>query len=296
MKKTQILVGVLFFLSACSPGTPVTLRPAPTGTLRPTLAPTETATVSPTDTPAPTATASAIPTPTWMVQGPGDVTIPILLFHRIDVSPIDSRYYVPPERFDQELKVLHDWDYTSITTIMLVQAITMGRELPPHPVLITFDDGHLDNYENAFPIMKKYGFTGVLYIVGNYMGADGYLKKDQILEMHDAGWEIGSHSLNHLDLTKLDPDHQRREIVGSKEKLEQELGIDILTFAYPFGARNSAVTDYVRFAGYIAAMGAEGYTDKQGEWNLYNLQRVEIKGSETPTTFTRFLTWHSPIE
>lgn len=295
MKKLQIFVGVLFLLSACSSGTPVTLRAMPTGTRTiPTL--TETATVTPTDTPAPTATASRIPTPTWVVQGPGDVTVPILLFHRIDVSPIDSRYYVPPELFDKELKVLHDWDYTTITTTMLVQAITMGRELPPHPILITFDDGHLDNYENAFPIMKKYGFTGVLYIVGNYIGANDYLTKEQILEMHAAGWEVGSHSMRHLDLTTLSPDDQRREIVGSKEKLEQLLGIDILTFAYPFGARNSSVTDYVRFAGYIAAMGAEGYTDSQGAWNIYNLQRVEIKGSETPETFTRFLSWHEPVE
>jgi peptidoglycan/xylan/chitin deacetylase (PgdA/CDA1 family) len=219
-----------------------------------------------------------------------------LLFHRIAVSPIDSRYYVRPELFDAELQVLEDWDYTTISTVMLVQAITMGRALPPHPILITFDDGHLDNYENAFPIMKKHGFTGVLYIVGNYMGADGYMNREQILEMYDAGWEVGSHSMNHYDLTKLDPDGQRREIVGSKEKLEEMLGIDILTFAYPFGAKNSSVTDYVHFAGYIAAMGAEGYTDSQGEWNLYNLQRVEIKASETAETFTRFLTWHAPVE
>ena len=74
------------------------------------------------------------------------------------------------------------------------------------------------------------------------------------------------------------------------------LGIDILTFAYPFGAKDAAVMDYARFAGYIAAMGAEGYTDKQGDWNLYNLQRVEFKGSETPETFSRFLTWHEPVE
>lgn len=295
MKKLQILVGVLFLLSACSPGTPVTLRPAPTGT-RTIPTPTETATSSPTDTPAPTLTASPIPTATWVVQGPGDVTVPIVLFHRIDVSPIDSRYYVPPELFEKELKTLQDWDYTTITTTMLVQAITMGRELPPHPILITFDDGHLDNYTNAFPIMKKYGFTGVLYIVGNYVGADGYLNKEQILEMHAAGWEVGSHSMRHMDLTKLSPDDQRREIVGSKEKLEELLGIDILTFAYPFGAKDSSTMDYARFAGYIAAMGAEGYTDRQGEWNLYNLQRVEFKASETPETFSRFLTWHEPIK
>jgi peptidoglycan/xylan/chitin deacetylase (PgdA/CDA1 family) len=172
----------------------------------------------------------------------------------------------------------------------------VGRELPPHPMLITFDDGHMDNYVNAFPIMQKYGFTGVLYIVANYLGADGYMDRDQILEMHNAGWEVGSHSINHFDLTKLSPDNQRAEIVGSKEKLERVLGIDILTFAYPFGAKDPAVLDYVQFAGYMAAMGAEGYTDKQGDWNLFNLQRVEIKASEDVQSMKRFLTWHGPTE
>ena len=296
MRKINVFVGVLFLFSACTgtistPGSIPTL----TRTKTPPL-PTKTATFALTDTPAPTLTASPVPTPTWVLLGPGDVTIPILLYHRIDVSPINSRYYVPPETFEQEIKVLRDWEYTTITSEMLVQAITTGRELPPHPILITFDDGHLDNYTNAFAIMKKYGFIGVLYIVGNYLGADGFMDRDQILEMYDAGWEVGSHSMNHFDLTKLNPQDQRNEIVGSKEKLENVLGIDILTFAYPFGAKDGSVMDYVRFAGYNAAMGAEGYTDSQGEWNLFNLQRVEIKGSEDAKSMTRFLTWHGPVE
>lgn len=225
------------------------------------------------------------------MQGPGNITIPILLYHHISISPINSRYYVPPETFEQEIKVLYDWGYTSITAKMLAQAITQGRELPPHPILITFDDGHIDNYTNAFPIMQKYGFTGVLYIVGNYLGTDDYLNRAQILEMYKAGWEVGSHTLNHYDLTKLTSQQLHREIFGSKEKLEYALGIDILTFAYPFGAVNRSIISYAQAAGYIAAMGAEGYTDNQGKWNLFNLQRVEVKSSETPKTFTRFLTW-----
>ena len=297
-------MGILFLLSACT-GTvarPI-VSPPPTRTRTPRpLIQISVASATPerdlTDTPAPTMTATAfpIPTPTWGVQGPGNVTIPILLYHRIDTSPVKSRYYVPPEMFEQEIKALQDWGYTSITTTMLVQAITTGRELPPHSLLITFDDGHLDNYTNAFPIMKKYGFTGVLYIVGNYLGADGFMNREQIQEMHAAGWEVGSHSMNHLDLTKLTPEKQRSEIVGSKEMLENVLGIDILTFAYPFGAKDAAVTDYVKFAGYMAAMGAEGYTDSQGEWNLFNLQRVEIKGTDDAKSMTRFFTWHGPVE
>ncbi len=225
------------------------------------------------------------------MQGPGNVTIPILLYHHIDISPINSRYYVPPELFEQEIKVLHDWGFTSITLKMLVEAITKGTKLPPHPILITFDDGHIDNYTNAFPIMQKYGFTGGLYIVCNFMGTNGYMNREQILEMVHAGWEVGSHSINHYDLRQLSLQQQQREIVESKKILEKKLGIDIVTFAYPFGAKNNTILGQVRTAGYIAGMGAEGYTDNQGEWNLFNLQRVEIKSTENAKTFTRFLTW-----
>jgi peptidoglycan/xylan/chitin deacetylase (PgdA/CDA1 family) len=229
-------------------------------------------------------------------MGPGDVTIPILLYHHINTSPTGNHYYVPPKTFEQEIMTLHDWGYTTITVTMLVQAITMGRELPPHPILITFDDGQLDDYTNAFPIMQKYGFTGVIYIVCNYLGKEGFMNREQILKLHDAGWDVGSHSMNHYDLTTLSPKAKRIEILESKEKLEDVLGIEILSFAYPFGVKDNSIYESVRAAGYIAAMGAEGYTDNQGIWNLYNLQRVEIKASEDVKSLTRFLTWRGNPE
>src|SRR5260221_9304278 len=171
---------------------PATSTPTITFTPRP---PTETATLTNTPTITPTFTITPSPTPTWVHQGPKAVVVPIILFHHVSVSPINSQYYVPPEKFDEELKLLRDWQYTTITIEMLLKAIKEGTNLPPRPLIISFDDGNLDNYTNAFPIMQKYGFTGVLYIVGNYMGADNYLNADQIKEMAAASWEVGSHSM-----------------------------------------------------------------------------------------------------
>jgi peptidoglycan/xylan/chitin deacetylase (PgdA/CDA1 family) len=289
MKKFICLtLGMIYLLTACT-GTPAKeTSPTPTETPPP---PTVTASVTPTLTATQTLPPSPIPTETWGKQGPGNVTVPILLYHRIDVSPTDSRYYVSPEKFEEQMELLHNWGYTNITTKMLIEAITEGAELPPRPFLLTFDDGHLDNYTTAFPIMQKYGFTGALYLVVNYIGTDGYMDVDQILEMHKAGWEVGSHSKNHFDLMQLNPQMMRAEIVGSRTLLEKMLGIPIETFAYPFGLMNNSIIDYVRFAGYTSAMGASGYTSSQGKWNLYYLQRVEIKGTEDATTFTRFLPW-----
>jgi len=294
MERTFYLTLGVILLAACT-GTPITATvPDPTGTPPPptvAVSSPQGATVPPNLTATPTMSPSPIPTEAWIKQGPGDVTVPILLYHHIGVSPIDSQYYMPPDKFEEQIKLLHDWKYTSITTEMLIEAITKGAKLPPRPILITFDDGHLDNYTAAFPILQKYGFTGVLYLVGNYMGTEKYMNADQVLEMVDAGWEVGSHSTNHFDLTKLEAGKQREEIVGSRQFLEKLLRIPITTFAYPFGARDAPSMDYVRFAKYAGAMGASGYASAQGKWNLYYLQRVAIKGNEEATAFIRFLPW-----
>jgi peptidoglycan/xylan/chitin deacetylase (PgdA/CDA1 family) len=286
------LLTIPFILIACNaqavaaPGSAETVAPpSPTNTITPS------ATITP--TPAPSATA----TPTWVAQGPDHVLVPILLFHHIGISPDNgpnytSPYYVPPDRFEDEVRLLRNWDYTAITTSALVGAITRGAKLPPRPILFTFDDANEDNYTNAFPIMKKYGFTGVLYLPYEYIGAPDYLTVDQIKEMAASGWEIGSHTLTHpLDFLTLSPAAMRAEVVDSRKKLAALLGVPILTFAYPFGDVNSAAGDYVHFAGYIAAMDAKGFTADQGRSNLFALQREEVGGREDAKTFIRFLPW-----
>ncbi len=296
MKRIYLLtLGVSFMLSGCgapalaAPATQTSV-PSATATQRP---PTATAGIILSSTASATLTPSPMPTPTWVNQGPDAVTVPILMYHHIGISPIGSRYYLTPDKFEEQMRLLQAWEYTPITTSMLVDAILEGTSLPPHPVILTFDDANEDNYTTAFPIMQKYGMTGVLYIPYNFIGADGFLSVEQITEMAAAGWEVGSHSLSHPDLTRdISPERLRTEIVDSRRKLEDLLGLPILTFAYPFGDVNGAVVDYVKFAGYIAAVGATGYTADQGLNNLYDLQREEIKGSEDAKTFIRFLPWH----
>jgi peptidoglycan/xylan/chitin deacetylase (PgdA/CDA1 family) len=270
-------------------------KPQPTATVTNTSTPSPTATITSTATITPTFTASPVPTPTWVHQGPETVQVPILLYHWIAVSPDEgtsykSPYYVKPEVFDEEMKLLHDWGYTTITTELLIKAINEGADLPPRPVIISFDDGHLNNYTAAFPIMQKYGFTGVLYIVTNYLGAENYMNADELKEMSAAGWEIGSHTVSHLDLTSMEPDRQRYEVVESRKILEEKLGVPILTIAYPFGISDAGVIDYAHFAGYIGGMGL-GYTDDQGMTNLFNMQRRDVKGTYDVKQFASFLPW-----
>jgi peptidoglycan/xylan/chitin deacetylase (PgdA/CDA1 family) len=207
------------------------------------------------------------------------------------VSPIDSQYYVPPEKFEDQMKLLHDWEYTVIPIELLVKAIKEGASLPPRPVIITFDDGDLSVYETAFPIMQKYNLTGVAYIVGNYMDTEGYMTAEQIKTLAAAGWEIGSHSRSHRDLRKLEPAVQMVEIVDARKELQEATGTSVDTFAYPFGFVGNTAGGYVHAAGYIAAMGL-GFTSDQGKSNLFWLQRRDVKGEYDIKRFTDFLPWH----
>jgi peptidoglycan/xylan/chitin deacetylase (PgdA/CDA1 family) len=288
-------------LSLVTPPTPVIeptwttgplLSPTAPATITPIAFPTGTATASPSETPLPTFTFTPTLTlePQWYMQGPDQVIVPILLYHHIGFSlQGDTVYYVSPDAFDKQMNLLYQWGYRTLSVELLVKAIKEGAELPPKPILLTFDDGSETIYENALPILQRYSFTGVSYIVYNYVGIRNYMNADQIRALYGAGWEIGSHGLSHTDLTAR-PDRQMDEIVESRRRLEALLGIPVLSFAYPFGAYDSDSLHYVHQAGYIAAMGL-GNETLQGNKNLFYLYRQAVKGSDGLQAFALHLPW-----
>jgi peptidoglycan/xylan/chitin deacetylase (PgdA/CDA1 family) len=267
--------------------------PSPTesATLAPTASPTDTSTVTPSETPLPTFT----PTLTAYLRGPDEITIPILLYHHIGISPQgDTVYYIPLDVFERQMNLLCQWGYRTISVELLAKAINEGAELPPKPIILTFDDGSESIYTMALPIMRKYGFTGTAYVIYNYMWISGYMDADQIKELHAAGWEIGSHGTSHTDLPK-HPGRQKSEIVESRRKLEAKLGIPILSFSYPFGAYDKDSLYYVHYAGYIAALGL-GDETLQGKKNLFYLYRKPVTGTDDLISFATFLPWQGDIQ
>ncbi len=167
----------------------------------PTLTPSSTFTPLPTDTPTPTDTPIPSPTPAVEFVSAGHVKAPILLYHHISDEGNGNRYYVSTADFRAQMEALRSWGYTAITVSELVDVLINGGELPMRPVVITFDDGNLDVYQNAFPIMRDLGFVGTNYIVANRLQSKYFVNVEQLQEMADAGWEIGSHSMTHTDLT-----------------------------------------------------------------------------------------------
>ncbi|HMS00371.1 MAG TPA: polysaccharide deacetylase family protein [Anaerolineales bacterium] len=256
----------------------------------PTFLPTDTFTPSPTFTPTSTLTPTITPTPQFIFQGPGNVTVPILLYHHIGYSFTDSEYYVSPEAFENQMNYLFMHGYRTISVEQLTQAIYFGAQLPSRPILLTFDDGSETVYINALPVMQTYGFTGTAYIVDNYIGANRYMDKAQIRALYEAGWEIGSHSLSHRDLTT-HPAAQEEEIVNSRKKLESYLDVPVRSFAYPFGAYDSNSLKLIKFAGYVAAMGL-GDKSIQGKGNIYYLYRHSITAETTLESFIQILPWN----
>ncbi len=276
----------------------------PTGTITPLPSPTETATVFPTssptitftpppsETPLPTLTSTPTLTlePQWVLQGPGDIVVPILLYHHIGFSfKEDNVYYVSPEAFDGQMNLLYQWGYKTISVETLARAIEQGAELPPRPIILTFDDGSESIYTTALPIMQRYGFSGTSYLVYNYLGITHHMDVEQIRALHAAGWEIGSHGLSHVDLTTR-PDRQTDEIVESRRMFQALLGVPVLSFAYPFGAYNDDSLRNIHSAGYIAAVGL-GNETVQGKKNLFYLYRQAVNGTDDLNTFASRLPW-----
>ena len=261
-----------------------TIKPIGTITLTSSLMPSATPTPPPTATPTPPPTAP----PTWVFNNAGKVVAPILLYHHIEENG-GNRYYVSPEEFHAQMIALREWGYTTIPISLLVDALVNGAELPARPVVISFDDGDISVYENAYPIMQDVDFTGVFYIVSNRLESQGFVNVNQLKEMIVAGWEVGSHSQSHIDLpTNHDVVHA--QIRQSKLDLEYALGTEIATFAYPFGTIDDYIVGKVQDYGYEAAVGlGKSWTNKLG--NLYYLERIEVYGNYTLDDIAARLPW-----
>ncbi len=231
-----------------------------------------------------------MPTAVFVKQGPGKIICPILLYHHIAISKTNNIYYVPPLEFRAQMQALKQWGYTSISPTLLAKAINFGAKLPERPVVISFDDGDLSVYTDAFPIMQEFGFTGVNYIVVNYIGMEGFMSVDQLKELAAAGWETGSHSMTHSDLTQ-----NRRvewEVVQSRHSLEELLGVKVETFAYPYGIKTVVSLGLVK-DNYRAAMGL-GSLVRQEPGNLFYLWRRPVDPGWDLHTFGSFLPWNTP--
>lgn len=151
--------------------------------------------------------------------------------------------------FQAQVDWLADNGYTAVTLVQVQDAWYDGATLPEKPVVLSFDDGVMGQYVYGLPILKEKGWAGQLNLKSE--GSD--LSTSQVKKMYRAGWEIASHTITHPDLTTLDPGALEQELAGSKQQLEDDLGIEIFNFCYPAGRYNDQVKAAVEAAGYRGA-------------------------------------------
>ncbi|MCL4517062.1 MAG: polysaccharide deacetylase family protein [Firmicutes bacterium] len=183
--------------------------------------------------------------------------IPVLTYHRIMARPRPNYRVptVPPSVFERQMAYLARHGYRTISPDQLVAYYQGRASLPEKPVLITFDDGWVDNYTTAFPILKKFGYQATVFLVAGKIGTGQLLNWEQIREMSGYGITFGAHTMTHPHLTSLEAGPAAREIAESKATIEAHLGRPVDFFAYPYGdgAFNEEIRGLVQKAGFKAA-------------------------------------------
>ena len=202
------------------------------------------------------------------------ICIPIIMYHHVKNTKL-GRTTISKQEFENDLIYLNENNYNTITMTQLVNYVYDGGELPPNPIILSFDDGHLDTFEYVFPLLKKYNMKIVLSIIGKStddftrvvdINLDySHMTWDQVKEMADSGLaEIQNHSYNlhkvqngrygcgqirnealsHYEKTITD------DVTMFEEKLRLNINIVPNTFTYPYGKYNDNTNNILKKLGY----------------------------------------------
>ena len=183
--------------------------------------------------------------------------IPIIMYHDITATK-DVSWDVTPDELERHFQALQEGGYTPISMDQMVNHLRTGSQLPEKPVLLTFDDNYIGQYQYAFPLLKKYNYPAVWSVHTRFVGTGGKKPKatwDQLREMSKSGLiTVASHTVNHLNLKDLSDREIEKEVTESKKVLEKELGIAIDYFTYPEGDFTERAREKIKNAGYKGAL------------------------------------------
>ena len=214
-------------------------------------------------------------------------SVKVLLYHNVTAAETDQNnpYVVSLEEFEEQIRWLKENGYECLTVSEMFQRLAEGG-IERKTAAITFDDGYPDVYTYAFPVLTAYGFPATTYLVAAKIDSPKNLTSDMIRDLHDAGWEIGSHSMTHSDL--LNHNDLDAEICGSRNLIAAIAGIplsDVVTFAYPYGNADETVTTKVWKCGYLSGAGL-GQISVSSSLNPYYFSRHPVTSDMTLEDFT----------
>jgi len=211
------------------------------------------------------------------------------MYHSIPPTTSGSRYEVASGRFADQMAWLHraGWRGVSVREALEVRGAGTDRL-----VALTFDDGYEDNYGHALPILTEYGFTATVFLPTGHVGGtnsweegDGpttaLLTWDQAAEMSGAGIEFGSHTVSHLDVRRAGVDAIQHELLESKREIEDRLGTEVVSFAYPYGYFRPEMPELLASTGYEYGLLAGTYGMNTGMTSPYELHRIPVWGEDS---------------
>jgi peptidoglycan/xylan/chitin deacetylase (PgdA/CDA1 family) len=238
------------------------------------------------------------------------IQVPILMYHHVmpfvstdRLSDYIRTWVVPPDSFSQQMEYLAMHNYHTITFNQLFDALYYGGPLPSRPIILTFDDGDADHYQYVYPILLAHHFSGMFYIVTGQVGWDIRMTWSQLREMLSHGMQMGSHTVHHVDLSRLlyiSEAAVQQELQQSQLTLEKELGINIQQFCYPYGdpfnrgtwLQQQKIMTMLASDGYVGATTAFGLTGSlQDSSYPFALLRIPVFGNEWLQGFVANLPW-----
>lgn len=201
--------------------------------------------------------------------------VPVLNYHQVN-DQYRTCLTMSTADFETQMDFLKKEGYNSISPTELYNYLENGAELPEKPILITFDDGYIDNYQQAYPIMKKYGYRGTIFIITGFVAPNGrYLDWPMIEEMSKNGFTFESHTVNHKPLRNVDAETLKRELIDSKATIEEHTGIPCDFIAYPEGSYNGTVLAETKATGYVGGFTVDTGRADRGD-SLYTLERIPV--------------------
>ena len=220
------------------------------------------------------------------------------MYHDVSDTPPNDIYRAPlnvrPDVFSRQMDYLECAGYTAITPSRMAEAIAGSGALPPKPVVLTFDDGYVDQYTDAFPILKRHGMTGAFSIITGYadVGSE-YMTWSQIETMAGAGMEMMSHTVTHADLNVVDDATALGQMRDSRLAITQHTGRAPAFLVYPSGEpfrsgtaeRQAQIVSMAAAAGYSGAFLAGPASTTQDPSHAFQFNRLRVDGSVDLVTF-----------
>lgn len=210
----------------------------------------------------------------------GKYVVPILMYHSVyPDAPYSNRLAVSTGTFERQMRFLREHRYNVIGLADLAQLTSDKKRIPARTVAITLDDGYMDNYTYAFPILKRYNIPVTVFLIVQEIGrpAGDRLSWEKIKFMQESGLvTIGSHAIGPEPLVNITSREEvRRQVFSSKKALEERLGSPVTLFSYPEGMFNPEIRTFVIEAGYRAAVATRpgrGYPSN----DCFALKRLRI--------------------